>query len=193
MLKGRLIATITIIVSVMFCGYFGMNYMKEREGQEALASQVADVSQTLAELPELPQDLEQRLATAQARLDAEKDALPDSINSIEVVNAILELADECEVRAVPLVTQPRATVTIGEHDYHVLRLNVAVEGSLTKLLTFVGKLERGEFETLIVERLDVERGIEESEDSEESEGSEETIPVIASLNLAIYTQSLSSD
>ncbi len=35
LVKGKLIVTITIVVSLMLGGYLGMNYMKEREGQEA--------------------------------------------------------------------------------------------------------------------------------------------------------------
>jgi len=187
LVNRKLVVTIMIIASVMFCGYFGMNYAKARDGQETLAFQIADASQTLADLPELPQDLEdleERVAEAQERLDAEKSAFPSEVNSIKVVDAILELADECDVEAVPLITQPRAAVEVGEHEYRALRLSVTIEGSLAQLLAFVGKLERNEFETLIVERLEVDRGSEESE---------ETTPVIATLELAIYTHYLNAE
>ena len=124
------------------------------------------------------------MAEAQERLDAEKSAFPSEVNSIKVVDAILDLADECEVKAVPLITQPRGAVEVGEHEYRALRLRVTIEGSLVQLLTFVDKLEKWEFETLIIEKLEVDRGSGESE---------ETTPVIATLELAIYTHCLNAD
>jgi len=189
LVKGKLTSTVIITALVVFCVYMGMNYIKERQGQEALASQITDASQLIVELPENTQDLEERLETAQARLDDEQGAFPSEINSIEVVDAVLELANDCEVNIVPIETQPQATVAVGEHDYNIFRLNVVVEGSLTQLLAFINGLEKGEFETLIIEHLEVDRDIEESE--EESE--EDTIPVIASLDLAVYSQAPTSE
>ncbi|GAI76674.1 unnamed protein product, partial [marine sediment metagenome] len=95
----------------------------------------------------------------------------------------------CEVKVVPIETQPQATVTVGEHDYNIFRLNVVVEGSLDQLLAFIAGLEKGEFETLIIEHLEVDRGIEEAEE----ESAEDTIPVIASFDLAVYTWSAISE
>lgn len=160
--------------------------MKQRKEHEVLNSQITEVTQTLAQIPKLPQDLPQRLEAAQASLAAEQSAFPSQLNSIQVVNTILKLADDSKIKAVPLVTQPWSTEKVGEHDYYVLRLNVAVEGSFSQLLTFVGKLENGEFKTLIVENLSVTRVTEEPEEESAFEG---TIPVAASLDLAIYTQS----
>jgi len=185
MVKGKLTSTVIITALVVLCVYLGMNYMKARQGQEALASQIADASQLVVELPEVSQDLEERLEIAQARLDDEQGAFPSEINSIEVVDAILELANDCEVKVVPIETQPQATVTVGEHDYNIFRLKVVVEGSLDQLFAFIAGLEKGEFETLIIEHLEVDRGIEEAEE----ESAEDTIPVIASFDLAVYSWS----
>lgn len=184
-MRGKLVITALIAISLVVCAYFGMDYRQEGKEHEALAFQIAEASQILAELPELPQDLEQQLAMAEVHLDTEQSAFPSRINSTAVINSILELADDCGVEAIPLVTQPWSIEKVGEHDYHALRLNVAVEGSLSHLLTFVGKLENGEFKTLIVEVLSVTRDTEQPE--------EETILITASLDLAIYTQSLTSD
>ena len=78
---------------------------------------------------------------------------------------------------------------VGEHDYHVFRLHVAAKGSFSQLVSFISQLEYGEFKTLIVERLSVTRDSQQSGESV----SEVTIPVTASLNLAIYTPYLTSD
>jgi hypothetical protein len=180
-MKGKLLITLLIIILLVVYYILGMGYMKQQKEHEALTSQIADVTQTLREIPEPPQDLEQRLATAQASLTAEQSAFPGKMNTTQVINSILELADDCEVKAIPLITQPWSTEKVGQHDYYVFRLNVAVEGSLSQLLTFGGKLENSEFETLVVERLEVTRVTDQPEETVEG-----TVPVTASLDLAIY-------
>ena len=180
-MRSKLLITILIITLLVVYYLLGMDYMKQRQEHEALTSQITDVTQTLGQIPRPPQDLEQRLAAVQARLAAEQRALPGRINSTQVINTILKLADDCGVEAIPLITQPWSMETIGEHGYYVLRLNVEVEGSFAKLVTFVSKLENGEYKTLIVEDLNV------------TKVTEGTIPITASLDLAIFRQSPTSD
>ena len=189
-MRSKLLIALLIIVLLVVYYLFGTDYIKQSKEQEMLTPQITEVIEALKEMPEPPQDLEQRLATAQASLAAEQSAFPSQLNSLQVVNTILELADDYDVKAVPLVTQPWSTEKVGEHDYYVFRLTVAVEGSFSKLVSFVSKLESGEFKTLIVENLSVTRADEQSEEEIFPEG---TIPVTASLDLAIYTQPLTSD
>ncbi len=183
-MKKKLLIALLIVILLVVYYLLGMDYLKQRQQQAALAPQISDVTQVLAQMPEPPQDLEQRLASAQDNLTAEQKAFPGEMNSTRVINTILELADECQVRAIPLVTEPWSAVKIGEHDYHLFRLNVAVEGSYLNLVSFTGKLESEEFETLIVEHLSVTRMAGQSGEGTVPEGN---IPVSASLDLAIYT------
>ncbi len=186
-MKGKLIITLIVIASVVVYAYFGMGYMKQRNEHETLASHITDVSQTLAQMPEPPQDLEQRLAAAQASLAAEQGAFPSKMNSTHIINSILKLADDCDVKAIPLITRPWSIENVGKYGYHVFRLDVTVEGSFPKLVSFVSKLENGEFRTLIMEDLSVTRVTEQSEGETVTEG------ITASLGLAIYTQSAASE
>jgi hypothetical protein len=140
------------------------------------------------------------LEAAQTNLAVEQSLFPSQVNTTRVIDTILRLAAECEVKAIPLVTDPWSAENIGEHSYYVFRLNVAVEGSFSQFIIFVSKLENGEFDTLIVENISVTRlsqqpEEESSEDeSTEDEGiAEETIPILASLDIAVYTQPLISD
>lgn len=189
-MRGRLLITILIIFLLAVYYLFGMDYMKQGKEQEVLTSQITEVTQTLEQIPRPPQDLEQRLAVARASLAAEQRAFPSKINTTQVINTIIELADDCEVKAIPLVTQPWSTEKVGEHGYYVFRLNVAVEGSFSRLVSFVSKLERAGYKTLIIENMSVTRVTEQPEEGTVPEG---TIPITASVNLVIYTQSLSSD
>ena len=181
--------TYTIIIIVLLAVYYllftsGIDYMKQREQHPVLASQIADVAQKLAQTPEPPQDLEQRLAAAKESLAAEQRAFPDNLNSTQIINTILKLADECQVRAIPLITQPWSMENIGE-GYHVFHLTVTASGGYSQLVQFVSQLENGELETLVIQNLNVMR-IAGPTDGE-------TIPFTASLYLAIYTQLSTSE
>lgn len=180
-MKSKLLIIILIIILLVVYAYFGIDYMKQRNEQEALSLQIAEVTEVLGEMPKPSQDIEQRLEAAQTSLAAEQSVFPSKMNSTQVINTILELADDCQVKAIPLVTQPWSIENIGEHGYYVFRLNVAVEGSFSKLVSFVSKLENGEFKTLIVENVSVTRDPEESV-------SGGTISVVAILDLAIYAR-----
>ncbi len=189
-MTSKLLFTVLITILLVVYAYLGIGYMKQRGEREALTSQITEVTETLREMPKLPQDIEPRLAAAQASLVAEQSIFSIKVNSTEVINTILELADDSGVKAVPLVTEPWSIQDVEEHGYYVFRLNVVVEGSLSDFSSFVSKLENGRFRTLVVEDLNV---IKVSEQSKEESVSEGTISVVASLDLAIYTQSLISD
>ncbi len=183
-MKNKLLITVLIVILLVVYYLLGMDYLKQRQQQAALAPQINDVALLLEQMPEPPRELEQRLASAQDNLTAEQKAFPGEMNSTQVINNILKLADECQVKAIPLVTEPWSAVKIGEQDYYLFRLNVAVEGSFSNLVSFTGKLENEVFETLVVENLSVTRITGQSGEGTVPEGN---IPVSASLDLAIYT------
>ncbi len=183
--KGRLLVTAFIVVLVMVYAVLGMGYLDQRQEQEELTAQISEVSQTLREIPQPPEGLEQQLAEAQTSLTAEQSSFPSEINTTQLINTILGVASACGVDATPMATEPWAVEMVGKHSYPVLRLTLAVEGSLPEITTFANELEEGEYTTLIIEELSATRSSEESEDG--------IIPVTGSLELAIYTRSLSSD
>jgi len=185
--RRKLLIAILIITLLVVYYLFGTDYINQRRENAALNSQIAEATQALAQMPEPPQNLEQRLEAAQVRLDAEQSVFPSNLHSTEVVNTILGLADDCGIRAIPLVTQSWSTEVVGEHSYSVLRLTVAADGNFTQLVSFVGRLENGEYETLVVENLSMAR-VPGGESA-----SEEALIFIASFDLTIYTQSLTSD
>jgi len=188
MVKGKLPVMGMILILVIYV-YFGVNYLSQRGAQQRLASQVSEITQTLAEIPRPAQDLEQRLETARTSLEAERGVLPEELNGIEAVSTILELAGECQVRAIPLATQPWSIRKIGQHSYHVLELKVTVDGSFPQILSFLSRLEKGEFNSLVIQNLNLEK----VRSSEEGTASDEAIPVVGSLNLAIFAQSPASE
>lgn len=183
---------IILLVAVLLVVYYllGMGYLKQRHEHEALAAQINEATQTLAQMPKPPDDLDQQLATAQASLDAVKNSFPRTMNSTRIINAILKLADNCEVKAIPLTTQPWKKVDISDHSYFVFRLNVTATGTFAQLVSFLNKLENGEPQTLIVEDLSVTRVARPPGEEGAPEG---TIFVNANLDLAIYTHYPTTD
>ena len=175
-MKKKLLIILLIIILLGAYYLFGTDYMRQRREHEALSSRINDATLLLAQIPPLPQDLEQQLASAQANLIAEQSTFPTRMNSTRIINTILRLADECQVKAIPLVTQPWTQVDIGEHKYNVFRLNLAVTGDFIQLVSFISKLENGEFKTLIIDDLSVNRA------SEDNRGT----VIDASVDLAIY-------
>ncbi len=191
-LRGKLLIAILIITLLVVYYIFGMDYINQRQEREALALQITTVTQALAQISDPPQNLEnleQWLEAAQARLAAEQSMFPTRLNSTEVISTILELANSLGVNAVPLVTQSWSTEVVGENNYDVLRLTVAAEGKFYQLVNFVSRLENGEYQTLVVEDLTVDRAVTASEGN----GSGGIVSFIASFDLAIYAQSLTSD
>ena len=189
-MKGKLPIVILIIILSVVYYLFGMDYLNQRKEQKALTSQIADVTQTLGDMPEPPQNLEQQLEAAEASLVAKQGAFPGKMGTTQVIDTILRLADDCQVKAIPLITEPWSKENIGQHDYYVFRLNLTVEGSFSQLVNFVGELENGGFNTLIVENVSLTRLSQQSEDEAAAEG---IIPITAGLDIAIYAQSLDSD
>jgi hypothetical protein len=181
--KGRLLVTVFIIMMVMAYLILGISYLDQLGEHEALAFQIAEIKQTLTEIPQPAEDLEQQLADAQASQTAERSSFPREINTTELIDTILDVAEACGVKATPMLTQPWTTEIVGEHSYPVLRLTVDVEGSLSQLVAFTDQLENEGYTTLVMEELSATWGAEEEDG---------TIPLISSLKLAIYTRSLSS-
>ena len=180
-MKNKAVITSLIIAMIVLLAvncFLGMDYLRQRQKNEALTSEIAGVTQTLASTPGPLPDLEQKLAEAEASLAEAQNALPRDINSTRVINAILKLAEACEVKAIPLSTRPWSADNIGK-GYYIFRINMAISGGFAQVNSFVSKLKNGEYESLVVESLSVSRV---------SASSGDTVNVAASLGLAVYTR-----
>ena len=188
-MKKRLIVTLLISALLVTYCLLGIGYMKQSKEYDVLYSTVTDVARELEQVPEPPQNLEQRLATAQANLAYAQGAFPSRPNSTQVINKILKLADECHVRAIPLATQQWSQVKTGE-GYLVFRLHITVHGGFSQFVNFVSKLENGLFDTITIENLNVTRPVIKAEAKILPDM---TSPITASLDVAIYARSGDSD
>jgi hypothetical protein len=181
----KLLIVILVVVLLVVYYLLGTDYLKQRREHEALASQIAGATSTLAQMPPPPTDLETRLTAAQADMDTARNAFPDRLNSTRIIDTILILADDTGIRAIPLVTQPWKTENVNDISYSVFRLNIVAAGTFEQLSDFLNQLESGELETLVIEYLTVARATETPEEENTPGG---VIPVSASLDIAIYAQ-----
>ncbi len=189
MKNNRLIIALLIIIALAAVYYFlGIDYMKQRRLQAGIASDIANTAHLARQVPQPPQDLPARLAAAQARLAAAQSTVPGKPNSTQVINKILMLADECQVKAIPLTTEQWSADKTGK-GYLVFRLHLTVQGGFTEFARFVGALENGDFDALRIENLNVTRVVKKAEEKGLPDG---TSSVTASLDVAIYAKSASS-
>jgi Tfp pilus assembly protein PilO len=183
-LKNRLIIIVLVValIAVLVVYYFmGTDYRKQHQAYDVLAARVNEASLTLARTPEPPQNLEQRLAEAEAKLAAVHTVFPSDLNSTRVINDILVLAEEYQVKAIPLVTKPWIMENIGK-GYHVFRIDMTVSGSFPQVTDFVSQLESASFAAIAVENLGVTRLPVGG-----------NVPVVCNLGLAVYTRFTTSE
>jgi hypothetical protein len=177
---------ITLVVGLLVVYYFlGTGYAEKHRQQAALTSQIAEAARQLAQIPPAPPDLEPRLAAAGDALEQAKNAFPAPPDSILIVRAVLRLADETGVKAVPLIMQPWSMENVNKVDYPVFRLNISARGTFTRLTDFINRLENGEPETLVITDLNLDRTTDPPAAGGET-GDEITIE--ASLNIAVYAR-----
>ena len=180
-MKNLVTIILVVIIAVLLGAHYllGTDYLKHRQDQETLQAQITRTTRALAQTPGPAGDLESRLATAKSGLAAAKGALPLEVNSTRVIDAILRLAENSQVKAIPLTTKPWAkdTVVTG---YYAFRLSMSASGEFPQVSSFIGQLESGEFASVVVESLAVSRVFTTSEGA---------APVVAGLTLAIYARS----
>jgi hypothetical protein len=187
-MKFRKLLVIILVAALLAVYYlYGTDYRERRHNNAALTSQIAGASLQLAQIPPSPADIKQRQAAASANLDKEKSAFPAQLNSTQLVNVILKLAETTGVKAIPLITQPWTTVTVNETDYPVFRLNIAANGTYAQLIDFINRLETGEPETLVIGGLTVVRVTGLSANETETGDAR---PLDANLSMAIYGRPL---
>jgi hypothetical protein len=171
-----------LLVLALLAGYYvlGTGYFRQRQEQSALAADINAAQQALAQVPARPADLDRRLEEALAAAAAAGESLPERLNTTQTLDAILELAEDNGVKAVPLVTQPWLAETIGGYEYSVFRLDLTVSGDYSRVAAFLAALETGEFETLVIDYLNLTTP-DEPEQSAEA--------VSAGVRVTIYARS----
>jgi Tfp pilus assembly protein PilO len=183
-MKTRTLFIIILVASLLAVyGFIGSDYLNQRNQRDDYNSQIDDASATLMLIPQPPADLEVRLAAAQDSLEEAKNTFVLDFTITEIINKILESANQTNVLAIPLQTEPWMQESISGQTYSVLRVYFQITGEYTQLVMFLHELQNGELKTLVIESLMVEAipGISLLESSERY-----TLPLTANIKIAIY-------
>ncbi len=185
MVRKRLLAIVLAICLLAVYVFFGVDYLDQDAQKEVLARGISDAREALALIVELPRDMEERLATAQAGLTAVQNEFPAEVDTILVVSTIFRLGEECGVKVLPLATEAWSSNEVGGHEYPVFRVEIDVEGEFLDTMDFLSMLESTEFKTLILGDLNISSN---GEPLGEKGLDGETSLMAANLELAVYAR-----
>ena len=134
------------------------------------------------------------------KIETEYDEIKSSLSPMEVtevLDIIIEIAEESGIDTglgsdkfsiPPIAKGANKKGKVGSGNYMVLSLtNIRVQGDYDAVMAFISKLESGErLKTLVVKRVDIKK-----ESLGDEDGDDIKAETIATLNVDIYTKSVS--
>jgi Tfp pilus assembly protein PilO len=184
--KSRNIVVIIVIAALLVAYYWlGTGYLQERRQNSTLSANISETMLALAALPKPDPDRQQRLEEVRAELDMALSIFPSEPNTTQIIDAILQTAEDIGLKAIPLVTRPWVTETIDDYPVAVFRLNLVATGTSAQFADFLDYLENGETETIVIEYLTIYR---EDETPLQESLAESPARILADLDIAIYAQ-----
>jgi hypothetical protein len=182
--KRQLLVTALGIGLLIICVYFLIGIISQNSEQEALITKISDANEMIALIPEVPSDLEQRLADIEASLVSEQSKLSGQVNTTQVIDTLLDMASANQIDVVFISTTPWTLVSIENYNYLIFTISLDIEGELDALTAFLRTLEGGLPESVSVQHIvvagDAEQAIESS-------------LVTASMEVVIYAQAPALD
>lgn len=160
-MKTKKLLIIILVLALLAVYYImGTGYLKQHRDNQALVARIEEVRQLLAQIPPAPADLEQRLSAAQGDYTQTQNAFPTPLNTTQIINSLLLLAEETGVKAVPLITQAWTVESVNGYDYAVFRLDLTVSGNFTRVIDFIEGLETNATPTLAIDSLVIEQAVD---------------------------------
>lgn len=146
-----LLFLLAVVVAVAYVA-LGASLLWQHQDQGKLSSQIDSAAAVLAGADDVRQDVEDlpaRLAAARQELVAAQAAFPSELDSNNIIQTILALADENQVRvlSVDAIPPPAAEPTEGMSADASLSFNLKAEGYFGQLVVFLEALEEGETST----------------------------------------------
>ncbi len=141
-----LLFLLAVVVAVAYVA-LGASLLRQHLDQGELSSQIDSAEAVLASADDVRQDvgdLPARLAAARQELVAAQAAFPSELDSNNIIQTILALADENHVRVLSVDTIPPAAVPTEEMSADTsLSFNLKAEGDFGQLVAFLEALEGG--------------------------------------------------
>jgi hypothetical protein len=148
---------IIVIIAVIIVNFFvWKNYFAEKSQIDVLKEEVSAVNQQTSQLAQPPSDLESQLLQAQNDLSAALQVFPANVDRNDVVDFIINTANECGVQMIPLISEGWETSSSGS-SYFVLKYHGTVTGTLFNATNFITLLRNGDYPTLIITGCTIDR------------------------------------
>jgi hypothetical protein len=171
-----------LLVIVIAANFYVWQARAADEAQMAsLSANLAAVQQKINNVTEPANDLAARLAAAQAAYAATQTGFSTVVDRNEVVDYLLDVAEENSVEILPLTSEGWKTEQNGQK-YNVLSITATVSGSLENVLNLIDSLHHGKYPTLAISNCIIHR---ENTSSPGFPG--EDMQVKVDISIGIYT------
>jgi hypothetical protein len=158
------------------------NKYSEKQAQvDTLKDEITLVNQKISQAAEPPSDLESRLEMVKDDLAIAKQVFPENVDKNDVVDFILNTAEECQVQIMPLVLEGWGTET----SYTTLKYHGTVTGSLAHATNFMTMLHSSKYPTMMITDCTIKRTTAQNISVPDND-----IEVTIDLVIALYTSSI---
>ncbi|MFC1962112.1 type 4a pilus biogenesis protein PilO [Chloroflexota bacterium] len=157
---------------------------KPTHEQEQLISQIESSRNELVNIPDVIVEREHQLEQAQILLASQQSRIPSTLNINDLVRNIIEIANECQVKSIPLRTVNPESITIGQYSYRYWRISMSVEGDFQNIANFVENIDGQYISTATVTSIDLRQG---KETPNSSNTTNYTSAVTGTIELVVYS------
>jgi len=162
-LYSLLALVVIIAIGVGYVFFIRSSVVPQLQVRKELASQLAAAEQQLMEAKasqeESPERLEEQLAEAQAALNEAANVFLSEAEAAEVLNKLYQYASESGVEIVSLQEQPGSEEE-KKDTYDVRVFRPQVEGSPSRLVAFVSRIEEAAYKGFIITNVNITQGEE---------------------------------
>ncbi len=149
---ARNICLLLIVLSIGGCIYLGVLYNGDQGDKNDVEDQIAQQKPQMKILEELRagKNLGELLEETTAELEAIEARIPDELDSTDVTEVLMELAEQAEVDIFPVAGRvgKASTTSIAGNAYYVVTFNLTPKGSYDQVMGFIELLESGEMENI---------------------------------------------
>jgi hypothetical protein len=145
---------VLIVCLIGALAYLGVGYYWQNKRQASLIDQIETGRTINSLLPTPAADLQAQLVQVQSASAAVTTAAAGSLNSTEIIDSLLTLADACHLKVSPVSTQAWTSRAIGAGVYNILPVQLTLQGRQSDLVNFIGRVEdTAKYPSLAVENL----------------------------------------
>jgi Tfp pilus assembly protein PilO len=158
MYKRILAAAIIILIAFAYVQW-GMDYIyayewdKTAPDRASLVNDIANTRKIIGQPVDFDETLTQKLADLQDRVARETEKFPQSVDITDVVNSLLQLAQDTGIEIIPLRNGDWSKSR--EQGYAVYQIQLIVAGDIDDIVTFVDNVEDNMLYSINIEALDV--------------------------------------